>query len=227
MLDSQIIFREYIQHHEMRGLIKTVNPELESTSFVDKEAQISKIVFKAVRDALSQEVVKVLEELEKQLTTILGCIKSRDSEQHTQRSAIYLPEKAYYEIKRDVKQLFVYLQRVLIINVTQNLCKRLTKNLDELTNAIMQGDTGRPKLKNKKIDYEKRTTDLSEEMPEDQARMDKSTEDQYGTNDSLGNLSERIKRLLEMTHNATDLLEYLSEKFLDMREENRKLKETH
>jgi vacuolar-type H+-ATPase subunit I/STV1 len=88
----------------------------------------------------------------------------------------------------------------------------------------MQGDAQRQRLENKIVEYEKRIRDPSEKIPEDQKRMDKSEEYQCGLDDSLESLSERVKSLLELTRNATDLLEYVSRKFLDVREENRMLK---
>ena len=208
----------------MRTLTKTANSDLGSSSFPDKEAQISKTVFKAVRDALNQEVVKVLGEMEKQLTTIFRGVDFKESGIQTRQSTNCLPNEALSKTKGEVKQLFIYLQRVLMINVTQDLCKRLTKAFDKPTNTIVQGDAKRRRLIDNIIDNEKMIRDLPEKMQEYRIRMDKSKEEQCGTNDNLGNLSEHIRSLLELTHNATDLLENVSGKFLDVREENRKLK---
>jgi hypothetical protein len=205
--------------------MKTPNPELESSSFVDKDAQISRTVFKAVRDALSQEVVKVLGEMEKQLTRIFRGVDFKESGLQTRQSIKFTSDEACCKIEGEVKRLFIYLQRVLMINVTQDLCKRLTKTFDEPMNTIMQGGAKRRRFEKKIIDHEERIYDLPEKMQEDKIRINKIAEERYGTNDSLENLSGHIKSFLELTHSATDLLEYVSGKFLDVREENRKLKE--
>jgi uncharacterized phage infection (PIP) family protein YhgE len=206
-------------------LVETESRRLQSSTFVDSEAEVSKIVFKAVRDALNQEVMKILGELEKQLTAVLRGVDLRYSGVQTTQSTSCLPDDASCKIKRDLKQLFVYLQRVLMINVTQDLCRRLSKRFSESMKVTTQSDAERQRLQDKILEYEKKIHELSASMSEGESRIEKSEEDQRGTNDSLGSLTEHVKNLLELNHNATDLLEYVSKKFLDVREENMKLKE--
>jgi hypothetical protein len=203
-------------------LLKAENPKLESSVFVDK-AQIGKIVFKAVRDALNQEAVKVLEELEKQLAAIFGSLDSTDGGEPARYSTKCLRDDAYSRIKRDVKQLFIYLQRVLMLNFTQDLCVKLTNVFDESMKTIVQGNAERQRTEDKMVDCEKRIRDFSDKTPEYETKPDRFGEDRYDMQDGFESLSRHIESLLESTHKVTDLLEYASKKFLKVREENREL----
>jgi chromosome segregation ATPase len=204
------------------SLLKAKNPKLESSGYIDKP-QIGKIVFKAVRDALNQEAVKVVEELEKQLTAIIGSLDSKDTGA-AHYSTKCSNDDAYCKIKRDIKQLFIYLQRVLMLNVTQDLCKQLTREFDEWMKTIGRSKVERQQPEQKAVDYEKSIHDLSDKTPEYEIELGRCEEVQCDMNDGYENLNEHVKSLFESTHNVTDLLEYVSRKFLEVKEENRKLK---
>jgi len=206
-------------------LLKTGNANLESSAL--REKKIAKIVFKEVKNSMNQEVAKVLGELKKQLTAILGGFDLKDLVPQTQRPYGCPTEGISTRIKSELRQLFVYLQRVLMINVTQDLCKRLTKTFDELIKTVTRSSIEMKQLEDKIADYEKRILDLSKKSSEDHLALAKSGEDQFGPNDSFEKLSEHIDRLFELTHNATDLLEYASEKFSGISEQNMKLKGVH
>jgi ribosomal protein S17E len=188
------------------------------------ETEIAKIVFKDVRNSMNQEVAKVLGELEKQLTVILGGVNFKDPVLQFQRFYRWPSEGIHTRIKGDVKQLFIYLQHVLMINVTQDLCRRLTQRFDELIMTLIRSNPETKQLENKIAGYVRRTRDLSGKNSEDHMGPVKSGEDQFETNDGFEELREHVERLLELTRNATDLLEYASEKFSDVSEQNRKLR---
>jgi BMFP domain-containing protein YqiC len=187
--------------------------------------EIAKIVFKDVKNSMNQEVAKVLGELEKQLTAILGGVNFKDLVLQFQQFYRWPTEGIHTRIKGDVKQLFIYLQHVLMINVTQDLCKRFTQRFDELIKIIIRSNAETEQLENKITGYEKRIHDSSEKNPGDHRALSKSGEDQFGKNNDFEKLSEHVEHLLGLTRNATDLLEYASEKFSDVSEQNRKLRE--
>jgi hypothetical protein len=204
------------------SLLKTGYSEHESFGFGD-EAYIGKIVFKAVRDAMNQEATKVGEELERQLGAIFGGLDSRDKGVTASLPTKCTPYDTYRKVRRDVKQLFLYLQRVLMLNVIQDLCERLTSVFIEPMKTVAQGNTETQKLENKIVDYEKRIREFSEKISEYETRLDKFGEDGYDMRDGFESLSRHIESLLELTHKVTDLLEYASRKFLEVREENGEL----
>jgi predicted nucleic acid-binding Zn-ribbon protein len=103
----------------------------------------------------------------------------------------------------------------------------LTQRFDELIKIITRSNTKTKQLEDKIASYEKRIHDLSEKNSEEYRALSKSEEDQFGANNGFEKLSEHVERLLELTRNSTDLLEYTSEKFSDVSEQNRKLKGIH
>jgi hypothetical protein len=199
-----------------------VNAKLELSAF--GETKIAKIVFESVRNSMNQEVIKVLGELEKQLAAILGRVNFKDLVLQTQQSYGSPNEGIHSRIESDVKQLFIYLQHVLMINVTQDLYKRLTQRFDELIKTIISSNVGTKQHEDKIAGYEGRIHNPSGKNSEDHMGLVKRGEGQFGTNDGFEELRQHVERLLELTHNATDLLEHASEKFSDVGEQNRKLR---
>jgi hypothetical protein len=106
----------------MISLAETSNAKLGLTG-IGGEARIGRLIFKTVSSAAHAETVRIEDELCRQLDSILTDTGSSQEEAVTPLSDERIRGDASLRVKNAIKQPFVYLERIMVLDISQVLCK--------------------------------------------------------------------------------------------------------
>nr|MDO8099387.1 hypothetical protein [Candidatus Njordarchaeota archaeon] len=189
------------------------------------ETHVERIVFDAISDIASVELLKVEAELTRQLDRILGEIEHKEGEVlgHPCGGEFFVDTVA--RVKRVLRQLFLHLQRVLVLNVAQNLSERLTELVKELSEKAMGAEAENEQLSSQVRGLREKLSDLSKRIKDYERRTD-----QIGKKNGLESvdyekIDESVARLFGRTHQATEMLVEFSKKYQELKEENNRIKQ--
>jgi hypothetical protein len=189
------------------------------------EAKVEKVVFRAVRESVGLEAGKIEIELDRQLDVIFGDLKPKKEEVWNGLFSRELLEDSLLRIKREVKQLLVYLERIMALNVAQDLSVRLksfteTKRYFALSNCSekKRGDEGARMRNGGAVDTLGRVSENEDN------RRELEDNNRWSRSDGYDKIMIGMETLLDRVHDAAGMMEKLSKKCCELGKENIKLK---
>jgi methyl-accepting chemotaxis protein len=208
-------------------MMKVTKDRSASMNFLD-HTQIGRIVFRVISDTAGLELSKIEAELTRQLNAILGENEHDGTEVLTHPCVGGIPADAIAKMKRVLGKLFLHLQRALVLNLAQSLSERLAIPINEIAEKVAEVEKDNEQLGNEVTNLRETLSHLSDRIKEYE-KMPTLRGEMKGEAESHDSekISMSIDRLVGRTHQLTEMLEELSRKYLELREENSRFKQTN
>jgi hypothetical protein len=190
------------------------------------EAHIERIVFRAANDIVAVEFPKIEAELMRQLETILREAEQKEAKvmNHSRLEGLSVDTTA--RLKRVMKQLFRHLQRILMLKIAQNLSERLTAQVADLGEKVVDAEEEKERLVKEVRDLREKLGDFSKGIGESAKKNDrKGDREEKAENLNYEKIGISVDGLIRQTHQVTEMLAELCKKYLQAKEENSRLKE--
>jgi hypothetical protein len=190
------------------------------------EVYIEKIVFRAANDIVAVEFPKIEAELMRQLETILREAEQKEAKVMNRSRLEGLSVDTIARLKRVMKQLFLHLQRILMLKIAQNLSERLTAQVTDLGEKVVGAEEEKERLEKEVKDLREKLRDFSKGIGESARKNDRQGDrEEKAENLDYEKIGVSVDGLIRQTHQVTEMLTELCKKYLQTKEENSRLKE--